>query len=86
MSGSALIFMEDPQPNPATDQVTVHFRNAMQQPISYELIDALGKTRLSGANVEDALTLDVSPLGEGVYFLRAFAGGVSVSREILVVR
>jgi hypothetical protein len=58
----------------------------MEQPISYELIDALGKTRLSGATGEDVLTLDVSPLAEGVYFLRAFAGGVSVSREILIVR
>ena len=82
-----LFFMDDPQPNPAGDQVTVRFINNYEQPISYQMIDELGNTRLRGVTGEDALTLDVSQLPEGVYFFRAFtSGGVSVSREILILR
>jgi hypothetical protein len=74
-------------PNPAMNAVQINFINPLSSPISYEAIDALGATRLRGVTGEDALTLDVSWLAEGIYFFRAFtSGGVSVSREILVLR
>ncbi len=87
MSGSELLLIDPPQPNPATDNVTIRFRNMVLQPIQYELYDALGTTRLRGVTQGSDIVLDVSSLPEGIYFFRASsAGAASVSRKIAIAR
>jgi hypothetical protein len=74
-------------PNPATGSTQINFINPTSALISYQIIDALGATRLRGVTGGEALTLDVSPLAEGVYFFRAFTPhGISASRKLLILR
>ncbi|MFI5202677.1 MAG: T9SS type A sorting domain-containing protein, partial [Candidatus Kapaibacterium sp.] len=87
LQGKALLFMMLPRPNPAANAVTIGFINPTNASISYSVIDALGKIRIHGISNEKGLTLDLSELPEGVYFIRAFIPGLtSVSQKFLIVR
>ena len=74
-------------PNPATNNINIHFQNASRQPISFELTDVLGAVRQRGVTSEEQLLVDATSLPSGVYYFRASqnAGGV-VSRSVLVQR
>ncbi|MFI5202258.1 MAG: T9SS type A sorting domain-containing protein, partial [Candidatus Kapaibacterium sp.] len=72
-------------PNPASNEIDVRFQNALSGPASYRLIDALGKTRLSGITQTNQLSLDASLLPAGIYFFRAETGdGFSLVRQVVV--
>jgi hypothetical protein len=87
MQGQPLFSIVSIQPNPASGTTQINFINPQSSPISYEVIDALGATRLRGVTGGDALTLGVSPLAEGVYFFRAYTSeGISASRELLILK
>jgi hypothetical protein len=74
-------------PNPSTDAIQINFINPTSSAISYQVLDALGQTHLSGVTGENALSLDVSSLPQGVYFFRATnANGFSVSSKLAIVR
>ncbi len=68
-------------PNPATSELTLsadfHFGKV-------QVIDALGKTVLSGdANYATQTKLDISSLGKGVYFLQANDGNRIITRKFI---
>ncbi len=73
--------------NPSTDAVQISFINPTLSAISYQVLDALGQTRLNGVAASTALSLDVSALPEGVYFFRATNGtGFPASSKLVIVR
>jgi photosystem II stability/assembly factor-like uncharacterized protein len=87
LDGKIPLGIESIVPNPATDAVQISFVNSATSPISYQIIDALGETRLNGAASSNSLSLDVSCLPQGVYFFRATnANGFSVSSKVAIVR
>lgn len=74
-------------PNPASDYITVSFRNELKRPIQYELLDALGIVRFHNSTLADRVTLDVSKLANGVYiFLAIGDDGSEFSRSVVVSR
>jgi photosystem II stability/assembly factor-like uncharacterized protein len=87
MSGKPLFTVESIQPNPAANLLQVNFSNPTSAAISYQIIDALGQTRLNGMTSGAALSLDVSSLPAGIYFIRAISeNGYSVSSKLAIVR
>jgi len=87
LAGRGIMTIAAVQPNPASDGVTISFRGNALGPISYDVIDALGGTRLRGFTGENALTLDVSSLPQGVYFFRAASGNsLSSSIQLVILR
>ncbi len=87
MSGKPLFTIESIQPNPAANLLQVNFSNPTSAAISYQIIDALGQTRLNGMTLGAALSLDVSSLPAGIYFIRAISeNGYSVSSKLAIVR
>ncbi|MFI5201123.1 MAG: T9SS type A sorting domain-containing protein [Candidatus Kapaibacterium sp.] len=86
-TGKIPLAIQSISPNPASNEIDVHFQSAPPQPISYQLIDALGKIRLSGATKANQLSLDASLLPEGIYFFRAETGdGFTVTRKVAIER
>jgi len=65
----------------------ITFINPTSAPISYAVLDALGQTREHGEVFGNTLSLDVSRLVPGVYFIRATGeDGISVSRQLVILR
>lgn len=86
LQGNKILLLTVPRPNPATDQVTIGFLNGVGI-IHFEMLDALGKTRIAGSTNAVNLTLDLSSLPSGVYFFRATsANGISASTQLGIVR
>ncbi len=70
-TGKISLAIESISPNPGSDWVTVHFANPTSSLISYQVFDALGMIRASGAASGDDLVLDTRSLASGLYYLRA---------------
>ncbi len=86
-TGEITLSIQSIVPNPSTDAVQISFINPKSSAISYQVLDALGQTRMSGVATSNALSLDVSSLLQGVYFFRATNGtGFSASSKIVIVR
>ena len=84
---SSKVLIESIVPNPSSDAVQISFINPTSSAISYQVLDALGQTRLTGVAASTALSLDVSSLPEGVYFFRAANGtGFTASSKLVIVR
>ena len=85
-TGAMPLAIQSITPNPASNQINIRFRD-LDQPVAYELIDALGTTRLHGMAEDRTLALDVTSLPPGVYFFRACAeGGDAVTQKVVVER
>ena len=77
-------------PNPAHGQAEVNFNLPLKSEVSIEILDLSGRRRIilpyavfsSGKNT---ITLDLSRLEDGIYFLRLI-GGQSVVTEKIIVR
>jgi hypothetical protein len=74
-------------PNPAMDVLQISLMHPSSSAISYQVVDALGETRLSGVTAADALSLDVSSLPQGVYFFRATSmDGMQSGKQFVIMR
>jgi hypothetical protein len=74
-------------PNPASEELTVNFRNDLKRPISYQLIDALGISHLSRSTTTNTDVVDVSQIRPGIYYLVAQSpGGIRATREVVIDR
>ena len=84
-SGRITFGIQSITPNPASNEIDIVFESDLHQPISYELIDALGHTRLHDITDEHIVSLDASSLPQGVYFFRASTNdGFAVTRKVVV--
>ena len=68
-------------PNPATEYAVV---NGVKAGSEVAVVDINGKMRLSGIAQSDMLTLDVSGLSAGVYFVRVGDGAETAVRKLIV--
>ena len=68
-------------PNPATEYAVV---NGLKAGSEVAVVDINGKMRLSGIAQSDMLTLDVSGLSAGVYFVRVSDGTETAVRKLIV--
>ena len=68
-------------PNPATEYATLQ---GLKAGIEVTLVDINGKIRYSGTAQSDMLTLDVSGLTAGVYFVRVSDGTETAVRKLIV--
>lgn len=74
-------------PNPVTDAVQINLIHPTASAISYQVIDALGETCITGATENDAVSLDVSSLPQGVYFFRASSpDGIQTGKQFVIMR
>ncbi len=74
-------------PNPAADAVQISFSNSSDSLLSYQITDDLGQTRLSGVTDNGVLSINVSSLPQGVYFLRTMgADGIPISSKLVIAR
>ncbi|HEY3876791.1 MAG TPA: T9SS type A sorting domain-containing protein, partial [Candidatus Kapabacteria bacterium] len=86
-TGTVPLAIQSIVPDPASSLVGINFFNPTNAAISYQVIDALGETRLRGMAGTNALALDVSRMPAGMYFIRASTeNGVFVARKFAVVR
>ena len=70
-TGKVPIAIRSILPDPAGEQVRIVFDNPLQRAVTYQVVDALGTLRAEGETAAAALTLDVSALPGGMYFVRA---------------
>lgn len=74
-------------PNPATSSLEIKFRKRTSLPLTYELIDALGSTRIRGLTAGTELILDVTSLPQCIYCFRVLTeDGIPISRKIAIER
>ena len=75
------------QPNPARAILQVNLaREESTEPVTYELLDALGAERLRGNIAASTTSLEVSSLPSGVYYLRIFQDGFVQTRRVVIER
>ena len=68
-------------PNPATEYAVV---NGLKAGADVVVVDINGKIRLSATADGDMMTLDVSALSAGVYFVRVSDGTATAVRKLIV--
>ncbi|TRZ75770.1 MAG: T9SS C-terminal target domain-containing protein [Bacteroidetes bacterium] len=75
-------------PNPAVNQVQVSFTRASSEPALLELSDLAGRIleRRSLESGFSQLSLDVSRLGRGIYFIRISSQEGSLSKKVMISR
>lgn len=73
-------------PNPSSQQVTVQFLDDISADFDLEIIDELGKVRISAQNLNPntANTFDVSSLTKGVYFVLLKSVDKVISKRIVI--
>jgi predicted outer membrane repeat protein len=78
-------------PNPFSEQTTVEYVIAEEQPVTIEVYDVLGRRVRTLVDDRQALgvhraSLDANRLGSGVYFLRLRAGDASDTKKVMIVK
>jgi len=68
-------------PNPVEDAVTLKAR-AFTEPLTYRIVDALGKVVLTGLLQREETRIDVSTLTPGIYILLAEGAGTHAYRLV----
>ena len=68
-------------PNPATDYAVV---SDIKAGAEVSVVDINGKVCYSGIAQSDMLTLDVSKMAAGVYFVRVSDGAATAVRKLIV--
>jgi PKD repeat protein len=74
-------------PNPARDRLTLQSENAVQSPVTLELINTLGEKTRSWreAVFNGTMTIGLRDVPEGMYILRITAGNETVNRKITII-
>lgn len=73
-------------PNPVREQLNIHlYGNTADNPVAYDLYDALGQRVLLGIFTENVPTLDVQDLSNGVYFLHLKVEGIRYAVKIIKI-
>lgn len=72
-------------PNPATDMVTFWFKNEGNAIVKYQLLDETGKLVAAQPIItaNNKLTLDISPLRNGIYIITVQIGNARLSQKII---
>jgi len=75
-------------PNPATDQVTLAFTNTESSAVSYTVMDASGRTLLTGTpgtmgSGVQYLTIPVQSLAPGIYFCNLVVNGQMTTKKFI---
>jgi hypothetical protein len=78
--------IESVTPNPARDEISVHFSRSSKAPVTYTLFDALGVNKLRGEAEASDILFDVSLLPSGVYYLRIAQSDYVQTRRIVIAR
>ena len=85
LNDSLPFIIESIQPNPAQDEITVELSGNVQPEI--EMFDALGRGQdVRSTSLRPAITLNVSTMPSGVYYLRLSSGGYVQTRSISIER
>lgn len=73
-------------PNPTNQHVTVHFSSSISANFNLEIIDELGRVRISAQNLNPntANSFDVSTFSKGVYFVLLKSENDIVSERIVI--
>lgn len=66
-----VLHIESISPNPATDRLVIACAIKFNERIAVTIVDALGRTMLTAEPTQNEITLDVSMLPAGLYFVRA---------------
>jgi hypothetical protein len=89
--GARTFGLKDPMPNPVTDVTTVQYSTGLDVETIFDVIDGVGNIVkrivtpvLPSADYE--LSLDVSNLGSGTYYLRMTSGPFVSTQPLMVVR
>lgn len=70
-------------PNPAQGEITIGLQKNPQVLVNYDVLDALGIVRLHGKTMDASLSLDLSRLPSGTYFVRIVTSEGSVMRKVI---
>lgn len=71
-------------PQPFTSSFTISSRSELTSPLSYQLVDVLGRTHLQGKLENQTQTIDAKDLPAGMYFLKIDNGnGKSVGLRLI---
>jgi hypothetical protein len=72
-------------PNPVQEKLTVKLDNAVQKGFSIQLFDLYGKKLLQQTTRQQTLSIDVTQLVPGIYFLKVTSENQSLTRKINVL-
>jgi hypothetical protein len=88
-TGQLQLSIEDPQPNPARNSITLRLRtnsDLTDQPVTVHVFDLLGRIVESATQSTNIETFDISSLADGVYYVEATLGNVRAAKQLVVQR
>ena len=71
-------------PNPTQDEVSIQFKQVIQEDIEIVLYNQFGQQLLRKLNDQQSLRLDVSALVSGVYFVTLKQGEKLLSKKLII--
>jgi hypothetical protein len=83
LTGNIPFSIESVVPNPARDEIRVNLRQTEEGPVSYQLLDALGRSIIEGVDVRKT-SLQVGNIPSDIYYLRLSQGGFTKHKKIVV--
>mgnify|MGYP002524145372 CR=1 FL=1 len=73
-------------PNPTNNVLFVETRLIASLPAEYIIANVTGQTLLSGLITEETQQIDVTGLGEGMYFVRIQSDEESIIKKFCIVK